>query len=42
MGSASLDLSHGVLKVYAFTRQTASSHCPIPLADVASIVWGII
>jgi hypothetical protein len=42
MGSAPPDLSHGAPKVYAFTRQTASSLRPIPVADVALIVWGII
>jgi hypothetical protein len=42
MGSAPLDLSHGAPKVYALTRQTASSHFPIRLADVALIVRGII
>ena len=42
MGSAPPDLSHGAPKVYAFTRQTASSLCPIPVADVALIVWGVI
>src|ERR1700733_8781906 len=40
MVCGSLDLSQGVLKVYAFTRETASSHCSIPLATVTLIVWG--
>ena len=38
MSWRSLDLSRGVLKVYAFVRQTASSHCPVPLANKALIV----
>jgi hypothetical protein len=41
MGCRSLDLSRGVLKVYAFIRQTATSHCPIFLADVTSTARGI-
>jgi hypothetical protein len=40
MVCGSLDLSQGVLKVYAFTRETASSHCSIPLGTVTLIVWG--
>ena len=36
----SLDLSRGVLKVYAFIRQTATSHCPISL-DVTLTARGI-
>jgi hypothetical protein len=42
MGRGSLDLSRGVLKVYAFIRQTATSHCPIFLADVTSTARGFV
>src|SRR5271168_67502 len=41
MSCRSLDLSRGVLKVYAFIRQTGTSHCPIFLADVTSTARGI-
>jgi hypothetical protein len=37
----SLDLSPRVQKVYAFIRQSASPHGPVPLANVALAVWGI-
>jgi hypothetical protein len=37
----SLDLSPRVQKVYAFVRQSASPHGPVPLANVALAVWGI-
>jgi hypothetical protein len=30
----SLDLSPPVQKVYAFVRQSASTHCPVPLANL--------
>jgi hypothetical protein len=40
MNWRSLDLSRGVLKVYGFVRQTASSHWPVPLANKALIVRG--
>jgi hypothetical protein len=36
----SLDLSPRVQKVYAFIRQSASPHGPIPLANVALTAWG--
>jgi hypothetical protein len=37
----SLDLSPRVQKVYAFVRQSASPHGPVPLVNVALAVWGI-
>jgi hypothetical protein len=42
MVRAQLDLSHGAPEVYAFAKRTASWRRPVPLADVALIVWGII
>jgi len=41
MGCGLLDLSRGVLKIYA-SRQTASSHCPIPLPGVELVVREVI
>jgi hypothetical protein len=41
MGRRSLDLSRGVLKVYVFVRQIASSRCPISFDNVMLTALGI-